>query len=146
MRLSKFLIPYSHSLLSLFISMTIVQIYDEKGIFEGGLFSIFTNLFIAMANMLAATLIIGIPVVLVGCLLGEILFRCVILPVKLHFIPSLILYILLAISIVFGYEVISDGFPTIYENTRIVVMMYFMGLTVICSITFLVSRTTYEEK
>ncbi|AIW86545.1 MULTISPECIES: hypothetical protein [Bacillus] len=142
----KFLIPYSHSLLSLFISMTIVQIYDEKGIFEGGLFSIFTNLFIAMANMLAATLIIGIPVVLVGCLLGEILFRCVILPVKLHFIPSLILYILLAISIVFGYEVISDGFPTIYENTRIVVMMYFMGLTVICSITFLVSRTTYEEK
>ncbi|EEK74609.1 hypothetical protein bcere0007_9720 [Bacillus mycoides] len=126
--------------------MTIVQIYDEKGIFEGGLFSIFTNLFIAMANMLAATLIIGIPVVLVGCLLGEILFRCVILPVKLHFIPSLILYILLAISIVFGYEVISDGFPTIYENTRIVVMMYFMGLTVICSITFLVSRTTYEEK
>ncbi|MFK4426187.1 MULTISPECIES: hypothetical protein [Bacillus] len=144
--MSKFLIPYSHSLLSLFISMTIVQIYDEKGIFEGGLFSIFTNLFIAMANMLAATLIIGIPVVLVGCLLGEILFRCVILPVKLHFIPSLILYILLAISIVFGYEVISDGFPTIYENTRIVVMMYFMGLTVICSITFLVSRTTYEEK
>ncbi|MFK4377134.1 vacuolar-type H+-ATPase subunit I/STV1 [Bacillus sp. RC218] len=142
----KFLIPYSHSLLSLFISMTIVQIYDEKGIFEGGLFSIFTNLFIAMANMLAATLIIGIPVVLVGCLLGEILFRCVILPVKLHFIPSLILYILLAISIVLGYEVISDGFPTIYENTRIVVMMYFMGLTVICSITFLVSRTTYEEK
>lgn len=142
----KFLIPYSHSLLSLFISMTIVQIYDEKGIFEGGLFSIFTNLFIAMANMLAATLIIGIPVVLVGCLLGEILFRCVILPVKLHFILSLILYILLAISIVFGYEVISDGFPTIYENTRIVVMMYFMGLTVICSITFLVSRTTYEEK
>ncbi|MGE6344482.1 hypothetical protein ACQKIY_07935 [Bacillus mycoides] len=142
----KFLIPYSHSLLSLFISMTIVQIYDEKGVFEGGLFSIFTNLFIAMANMLAATLIIGIPVVLVGCLLGEILFRCVILPVKLHFIPSLILYILLAISIVFGYEVISDGFPTIYENTRIVVMMYFMGLTVICSITFLVSRTTYEEK
>lgn len=126
--------------------MTIVQIYDEKGIFEGGLFSIFTNLFIAMANMLVATLIIGIPVVLVGCLLGEILFRCVILPVKLHFIPSLILYILLAISIVFGYEVISDGFPTIYENTRIVVMMYFMGLTVICSITFLVSRTTYEEK
>ncbi|NUC19426.1 hypothetical protein EXW28_05410 [Bacillus mycoides] len=142
----KFLIPYSHSLLSLFISMTIVQIYDEQGIFEGGLFSIFTNLFIAMANMLAATLIIGIPVVLVGCLLGEILFRCVILPVKLHFIPSLILYILLAISIVFGYEVISDGFPTIYENTRIVIMMYFMGLTVICSITFLVSRTTYEEK
>lgn len=123
-----------------------VQIYDEKGIFEGGLFSIFTSLFIAMANMLAATLIIGIPVVLVGCLLGEILFRCVILPVKLHFIPSLILYILLAISIVFGYEVISDGLPTIYENTRIVVMMYFMGLTVICSITFLVSRTTYEEK
>ncbi|MDM5237970.1 hypothetical protein QUF83_18065 [Bacillus cereus] len=144
--MGEFLIPYSHSLLSLFISMTIIQIYDEKGIFEGELFSIFTNLFIAMVQMLAATLIVGVPVVLVGCLLGEILFRCVILPVKLHFIPSLILYILLAISIVFGYEVISDGFPTIYENTRIVVMMYFMGLTVICSITFLVSRTTYEGK
>ncbi|MRS07008.1 hypothetical protein, partial [Bacillus anthracis] len=105
--MGKFLIPYSHSLLSLFISMTIIQIYDEKGIFEGELFSIFTNLFIAMAQMLAATLIVGVPVVLVGCLLGEILFRCVILPIKLHFIPSLILYILLAISIVFCYEVIS---------------------------------------
>ncbi|MCU4922287.1 hypothetical protein OCF68_15980 [Bacillus cereus] len=144
--MGKFLIPYSHSLLSLFISMTIIQIYDEKGIFEGELFSIFTNLFIAMAQMLAATLIVGVPVVLVGCLLGEILFRCVILPIKLHFIPSLILYILLAISIVFCYEVISDGVPTTYENTRIIKMMYFMGLTIICSSTFLVSRTTYEGK
>ncbi|HHP5736922.1 MULTISPECIES: hypothetical protein [Bacillus] len=140
--MGKFLIPYSHSLLSLFISMMIIQIYDEKGIFEGELFSIFTNLFIAMAQML----VVGVPVVLVGCLLGEILFRCVILPIKLHFIPSLILYILLAISIVFCYEVISDGVPTTYENTRIIKMMYFMGLTIICSITFLVSRTTYEGK
>ena len=49
--------------------MTIIQIYDEKGIFEGELFSIFTNLFIAMTQMLAATLIVGVPVVLVGCLL-----------------------------------------------------------------------------
>ncbi len=99
-----------------------------------------------MTQMLVATLIVGVPVVLVGCLLGEILFRCVILPIKLHFIPSLILYILLAISIVFCYEVISDGVPTTYENTRIIKMMYFMGLTIICSITFLVSRTTYEGK
>ncbi|MCU0094035.1 hypothetical protein N7917_00085 [Bacillus sp. OR9] len=143
--MGKFLIPYSHSLLSLFISMTIIQIYDEKGIFKGELFSIFMNLFIAITNV-TATLIVGVPVVLVGCLLGEILFRCVILPIKLHFIPSLILYILLAISIVFCYEFISDGVPTTYENTRIIKMMYFMGLTIICSITFLVSRTTYEGK
>ena len=30
-RIGEILIPYSHSLLSLFISMTIIQIYDEKG-------------------------------------------------------------------------------------------------------------------
>lgn len=118
--MGKFLIPYSHSLLSLFISMTIIQIYDEKGIFEGELFSIFTNLFIAMTQMLAATLIVGVPVVLVGCLLGEILFRCVILPIKLHFIPSLILYILLAISIVFAMKLYLTGF---LQHMKILVLL-----------------------
>lgn len=69
--MGKFLIPYSHSLLSLFISMTIIQIYDEKGILKESYF-LFYESFIAMAQMLAATLIVGVPVVLVGCLLGDI--------------------------------------------------------------------------
>ena len=66
--MGKFLIPYSHSLLSLFISMTIIQIYDEKGILKESYF-LFYESFIAMTQMLAATLIVGVPVVLVGCLL-----------------------------------------------------------------------------
>ncbi|MDP7981480.1 hypothetical protein Q9306_24245 [Bacillus sp. WLY-B-L8] len=88
-------------------------------------------------------LYIGAPLVLLGCALGELLFRYVILPNKLQFIVSLILYILLGTGIVFVFEILLGAVPT---DIFTIEMLPYMGLTAICSITFFVSRTTYERK
>ena len=117
--MGKFLIPYSHSLLSLFISMTIIQIYDEKGIFEGELFSIL-RIFYCYDPNVGRYFNSWSPCCFSWMSSGEILFRCVILPIKLHFIPSLILYILLAISIVFAMKLYLTGF---LQHMKILVLL-----------------------
>ncbi|MEH7456401.1 hypothetical protein V7183_04020, partial [Bacillus sp. JJ1127] len=61
-----------------------------------------------------------------------------------NFMISLWLYILLGVGIVLIFEIISGGVPTIYENLRIVATMYYMGLAIICSVTFFIRRTIYE--
>ncbi|PFR30978.1 hypothetical protein COK19_03645 [Bacillus cereus] len=129
--MEKFAISFLYSLLSLVIAMNILQLYDGTDIFEGE----------AFINMLRITVVVGVPVVLFGCIVGEILFKYFILSSKLHFMISLWLYILLGAGIVFIFEIISGGVPTVYENLRIVAMMYYMGLAIICSITFFIRRT-----
>ncbi|PFA24771.1 MULTISPECIES: hypothetical protein [Bacillus cereus group] len=132
--MKKFAISFLYSLLSLVIAMNILQLYDGTNIFEGE----------AFINMLRITVVVGVPVVLFGCMIGEVLFKYFILPSKLHFMISLWLYILLGAGIVFIFEIISGGVPTVYENLRIVAMMYYMGLAIICSVTFFIRRTIYE--
>lgn len=114
--------------------MNILQLYYGTDIFEGETF----------INIIRITVVVGIPIVLFGCIIGEILFKYFILPIKLNFIISLWLYILLGAEIVFIFEMISGGVPTVYENLRIVEMMYYMGLAIICSVTFFIRRTIYE--
>ncbi|MDZ5608532.1 hypothetical protein U2I54_15870 [Bacillus pseudomycoides] len=132
--MKKFVVSFLYSLLSLVISMNILQLYYGTDIFEGETF----------INIIRITVVVGIPVVLFGCIIGEILFKYFILPIKLNFIISLWLYILLGAGIVFIFEMISGGVPTVYENLRIVEMMYYMGLAIICSVTFFIRRTIYE--
>ena len=130
----KFAVSFLYSLLSLVISMNILQLYDGTDIFEGEVF----------INMIRITVVVGVPVVLFGCIIGEIVFKYFILPIKLNFMISLWLYILLGAGIVFIFEIISGDVPTVYENLRIVDMMYYMGLAIICSATFFIRRTIYE--
>ena len=130
----KFAVSFLYSLLSLVISMNILQLYDGTDIFEGEVF----------INMIRITVVVGVPVVLFGCMIGEIVFKYFILPIKLNFMISLWLYILLGAGIVFIFEIISGDVPTVYENLRIVDMMYYMGLAIICSATFFIRRTIYE--
>ncbi|PEY28811.1 hypothetical protein CN354_27925 [Bacillus cereus] len=132
--MKKFAVSFLYSLLSLVISMNILQLYDGIDIFEGE----------AFINMIRITVVVGVPVVLFGCIIGEILFKHFILPIQLNFMISLWLYILLGAGIVFIFEIISGGVPTVYENLRIVAMMYYMGLAIICSVTFFIRRTVYE--
>ncbi|MFJ8526506.1 hypothetical protein [Bacillus sp. NPDC094106] len=132
--MKKFAVSFLYSLLSLVISMNILQLYDGTNIFEGEVF----------INMIRITVVVGVPVVLFGCIIGEILFKYFILPIKLNFMISLWLYILLGVGIVLIFEIISGGVPTIYENLRIVAMMYYMGLAIVCSVTFFIRRTIYE--
>lgn len=84
------------------------------------------------------TLYFGVPIILGGCLLGEILFRGIILRFKLSYIISVLLYLLLAFSIVF----VTVGIPNTYEDSNI----FFMGITMICAVTFFVGRDIWEKK
>lgn len=139
MRVSKFLIPYSFSILSFFISLTVLDLYDRMENFnEGTSPTILGKIIQSTAQMGVLTLYYGVPIILGGCLLGELLFRFIILPFKFSYIISLLLYLLLAFSIVF----VTVGIPTTYEDSN----TFFMGITMICAVTFFVSRNIWEKK
>ena len=139
MRVSKFLIPYSFSILSFFISATALDLYDRMGN-DSELVSpnIIGKIIQSTAKMGVLTLYFGVPIILGGCLLGVLLFRGIILRFKLSYIISLLLYLFLAFSIVF----VTVGIPTTYEDSN----TFFMGITMICAVTFFVGRNIWENK
>ncbi|HDR4480890.1 hypothetical protein P4483_06570 [Bacillus thuringiensis] len=139
MRVSKFLIPYSFSILSFFISVTALDLYDRMGN-NSELVSpnIIGKIIQSTAQMGVLTLYFGVPIILGGCLLGELLFRGIILRFKLSYILSLLLYLLLAFSIVS----VTVGIPTTYEDSNTT----FMIITMICAVTFFMGRNIWEKK
>ncbi|MBG9926601.1 hypothetical protein ACWGKR_11440 [Bacillus thuringiensis] len=139
MRVSKFLIPYSFSILSFFISVTALDLYDRMGN-DSELVSpnIIGKIIQSTAQMGVLTLYFGVPIILGGCLLGELLFRGIILRFKLSYILSLLLYLLLAFSIVS----VTVGIPTTYEDSNTT----FMVITMICAVTFFMGRNIWEKK
>ncbi len=139
MRVSKFLIPYSFSILSFFISATALDLFDRVGRNDEMTSpNIIGKIIQSTAQMGVLTLYFGVPIILGGCLLGELLFRFIILRFKLSYIISLLLYLLLAFTIVF----VTVGIPTTYEASNI----FFMGITMICAVTFFVGRNIWEKK
>lgn len=139
MRVSKFLIPYSFSILSFFISVTALDLYDRIENFnEGTSPNIIGKVIQSTAQMGVLTLYFGVPIILGGCLLGELLFRGIILRFKLSYIISLLLYLLLACSIVS----VTVGMPTTYEDSNTT----FMVITMICAVTFFMGRNIWEKK
>jgi len=136
---SKFLIPYSFSILSFFISATALDLYDRMGN-NSELVSpnIIGKIIQSTAQMGVLTLYFGVPIILGGCLLGELLFRGIILRFKLSYIISLLLYLLLAFSIVS----VTVGIPTTYEDSNTT----FMVITMICAVTFFMGRNIWEKK
>ncbi|MED0971566.1 hypothetical protein [Bacillus paramycoides] len=144
--MSKFLIPYSFSILSLFVSVMVLELYDRMERFNEETSTILGNLIRATSQMGVLTLYFGTPIILGGCLLGELLFRFIILPFKFSYIISLLLYLLLAFSIVFIFCFLTIGIPTVYEDSRTFQVMCLMGLTMICAVTFFVSRNIWEGK
>ncbi|MGG0459151.1 hypothetical protein [Bacillus mycoides] len=144
--MSKFLIPYSFSILSLFISLTVLDLYDRMERFNEETSTILGNVIQATAQMGVLTLYFGVPIILGGCLLGELLFRGIILRFKLSYIISLLLYLLLAFSIIFIFLSVMVGVPAAYEEVRTLQMMYFIGITMICAVTFFVNRNIWEKK
>ena len=142
--MKKFLVAFVYTILSLLVSMNILQLYYNQEIWrEEDYFNAFIHSFINAMQMTVVVLYIGVPIILLGCVLGELLFRYIILPNKLHFSISLLLYILLGTGIVFVFGIVLGANTT---NIFTIEMMPYMGLTAICSITFFVSRTMYERK
>ncbi|ACO27286.1 hypothetical protein [Bacillus cereus] len=147
MRVSKFLIPYSFSILSFFISVTALDLYDRMGTNNEMVSpNILGKIIQSTAQMGVLTLYFGVPIILGGCLLGELLFRGIILRFKLSYIISLLLYLLLAFSIVFIFVSVMVGVPAAYEEVRTLETMYFIGITMICAVTFFVDRNRWEKK
>ncbi|WP_080013268.1 hypothetical protein [Bacillus cereus] len=147
MRVSKFLIPYSFSILSFFISATALDLYDRMGKNDEMTSpNILGKVIQSTSQMGVLTLYFGVPIILGGCLLGELLFRFIILRFKLSYIISLLLYLFLAFSIVFIFLSVMVGVPAAYEEIRTLEMMYFIGITMICAVTFFVGRNIWEEK
>ncbi len=139
MRVSKFLIPYSFSILSFFISATALDLYDRMGKSDEMTSpNIIGKVIQSTSQMGVLTLYFGVPIILGGCLLGELLFRGIILRFKLSYIISLLLYLLLTFSIVS----VTVGIPTIYGVSNI----FFMAITMICAVTFFVGRNIWEKK
>ncbi|MCH4567477.1 hypothetical protein [Bacillus sp. ES1-5] len=137
--MSKFLIPYSFSILSFFISATALDLFDRVGRNDEMTSpNIIGKIIQSTAQMGVLTLYFGVPIILGGCLLGELLFRFIILRFKLSYIISLLLYLLLAFTIVS----VTVGIPTTYEASNI----FFMGITMICAVTFFVGRNIWEKK
>ncbi|PFI25123.1 hypothetical protein [Bacillus cereus] len=147
MRVSKFLIPYSFSILSFFISATALDLYDRMGKNDEMTSpNILGKVIQSTSQMGVLTLYFGVPIILGGCLLGELLFRFIILRFKLSYIISLLLYLFLAFSIVFIFLSVMVGVPAAYEEIRTLEMIYFIGITMICAVTFFVGRNIWEEK
>lgn len=139
MRVSKFLIPYSFSILSFFISVTALDLFDRMGRNDEMTSpNIIGKIIQSTAQMGVLTLYFGVPIILGGCLLGELLFRGIILRFKLSYILSLLLYLLLACSIVS----VTVGIPTTYEDSNTT----FMVITMICAVTFFMGRNIWEKK
>ncbi|WP_128855565.1 hypothetical protein [Bacillus sp. CDB3] len=145
--MSKFLIPYSFSILSFFISATALDLYDRMGKNDEMTSpNILGKVIQSTSQMGVLTLYFGVPIILGGCLLGELLFRGIILRFKLSYIISLLLYLLLAFSIVFIFVSVMVGIPAAYEEVRTLETMYFIGITMICAVTFFVGRNILEKK
>ncbi|MCU5376736.1 hypothetical protein OCA08_06240 [Bacillus cereus] len=137
--MSKFLIPYSFSILSFFISVTALDLFDRMGRNDEMTSpNIIGKIIQSTAQMGVLTLYFGVPIILGGCLLGELLFRGIILRFKLSYLISLLLYLLLACSIVS----VTVGIPTTYEDSNTT----FMIITMICAVTFFVGRNIWEKK
>ncbi|MEC3460287.1 hypothetical protein, partial [Bacillus thuringiensis] len=126
-------------ILSFFISAPALDFYDRMGN-DSELVSpnIIGKIIQSTAQMGVLTLYFGVPIILGGCLLGELLFRGIILRFKLSYIISLLLYLFLAFSIVF----VTVGIPTTYGDSN----TFFIGITMICAVPFFVSRNIWENK
>lgn len=139
MRVSKFLIPYSFSILSFFISATALDLFDRVGRNDEMTSpNIIGKIIQSTAQMGVLTLYFGVPIILGGCLLGELLFRFIILRFKLSYIISVLLYLLLAFTIVS----VTVGIPPTYEDSNTT----FMVITMICAVTFFMGRNIWEKK
>lgn len=142
--MNKFLLPYAYSVLSLLIIVNIIQQYNYVLLKEKSTYNILTDIYLNMIQATLTVCIFGAPMVLFGCILGELLFRYIILLNKCNFIFSLILYIFLGSGLISIFLYL--GYPTSYEYLTIMDIAQYMLVTSICSVTFFVSRNKYEKK
>ncbi|AWC27667.1 hypothetical protein CG478_011015 [Bacillus cytotoxicus] len=142
--MKKFLVSYAYSVLSLLIIINIIQQYNYVLLEGKSKYNIFIDVYVNTIQATLAACILGAPMVLFGCILGELLFRYIILLNKYNFIFSVIIYIFLGSGLISIFLYL--GYPTSYEYLTTMDIAQYMLMTSICSVTFFMSRNRYEKR
>ncbi|SFC27518.1 hypothetical protein SAMN04488168_10391 [Bacillus sp. 491mf] len=128
--IKKFTVSYLYSLISLIISMNLFGIITSPAQLD------WKNIF-ALTKML---LIYGAPIVLIGCIVGEVLYRVVIIPKSISFKLGFVIYFLLGSIVMLFIKVILGK-----NHLGIDVLLdLLIGLSTICSVVFFIKRHTYK--
>lgn len=127
-----FLLSFLVSLLSLIVTNLVLIVYSG----DYGWGTIF--------DLIRFILIIGVPFVLCGCLVGEVIYKYVVLPLKLHFIFSLILYIFIGVVVILLIMSVLVGIPEIFEKNVLNEIFPYICFAIICSVSFFIMRNTFK--
>ena len=95
-------------------------------------------------NVLGFTIMViiyGAPMVLIGCIIGELLYRYCIVPKSLPFKLALVMYFLLGSIVMLLIRILIGGIP---QNINEIFNLYFFLIPNICSIIFFIKRNTYK--
>ncbi len=87
-------------------------------------------------------IIYGTPIVLIGCIIGELLYRYFIIPKSISFKLAFVIYFLLGSIVMSLNKIVFGGIP---QNINELFDLQFMIFPTICSIVFFIKRNTYKE-
>lgn len=129
--IKKFIVSYLYSLSSLIISMILFGMIMSPEHFD-------------WQNILGITvmlIIYGAPIVLVGCIVGELLYRYIIIPKSISFKLAFVIYFLLGSIVMLLMTIFLSGIP---QNANEFFDLQFMIFPTICSVVFFIKRNTYK--
>ncbi|SFJ05342.1 hypothetical protein SAMN04488574_10640 [Bacillus sp. 71mf] len=86
-------------------------------------------------------IIYGAPIILTGCIIGELLYRYYIVPKSLSFKLAVVIYALLGSIVMVLIKIFLGGVP---KNINELFDLQFMIFPTICSIAFFIKRNTYK--
>lgn len=86
-------------------------------------------------------IIYGAPIVLIGCIIGELLYRYYIIPKSVPFKLALVIYFLLGSIVMLLIKIFLGGIP---QNINELFDLQLMMFPTICSIIFFIKRNTYK--
>lgn len=92
-------------------------------------------------ELTVAIIIYGTPIVLIGCIIGELLYRYYIVPKSISFKLALVIYSLLGSIVMLLIMIVLGGK---LQNITDLFNLYLIGFPAICSIVFFIKRNTYK--
>ncbi|MFD3447144.1 hypothetical protein ACFDTO_21335 [Microbacteriaceae bacterium 4G12] len=132
----KFVVSFLYSLLSFIFSYLLIAMFYITKDFDSRV----------LIDSILLMVIFGIPLVFVGCILGEIFYKYYIIPRNIKFLSALILYLFLAVGLLYAFMFILGGIPVNKEELFNTDMMVPIGFGIISSVTFFIKRNTYKDE
>ncbi|HDR7888382.1 TPA: hypothetical protein QCY29_000668 [Bacillus toyonensis] len=130
--MKEFILSFLFSLVSLIVLNFLLVVYSGDYSWE--------NTF----NLISFLIIIGVPFVLFGCIVGEFVYKYIVLPTKLHYILSLTLYIFIGVAVIWLMMSILVGIPEIFEVNVLNEFLPHLCFAIVCSVSYFIKRNTYR--